>query len=1149
MSPERQAILFSALPLLLLGVAYLSAAATLVPHLWRERAQMREIEYALATVYPAGAVAALIFGIIVLREREAPGGSPWWTIAAVAFAAVPVVGYFVRWRERGLLLSAPRRVREAEARRSARERELDAVRALGASLARAPDPEAVARQLLDTVARAVGVEWTALALVDDARREAVGLLARENGVDVDWYAGVTVDLEDEPSGVASAASEVAPLAIYDAAAAPQLNAELIARAKAKSVAFVPLVGEARVVGVLVAATTGTRRRFTTDELRLMQALAAEAALALDRTQSAAALEVALAENQRRIAQQAALLKAAEAVGAELELATVLQRLVRELAALVTGDAAACYLYDASRDILRCAAATGVAETVIGSEVDASAGPVSRVLDDGRAVVVERDVADALANDAYRDLTAAIVAPVVWSGAARGLLAVGSRGDRAFADADLDVAGTFAGLAALALRNAETYEERTRQARVQRGFYRVASILGASLSLTETVDAVAAAAAETLGGSFAVVLMPENDRLVPLTQQELPPPLAAHLAGGAARGEAPLHDTMADDRIIASPDLAGDDRFGEQWRRGLADAGFKSLIAVPVHAPRGDDRRGVVLVLFADPRTFADDDVELARHLAEAARGALERSALYEAERSARSLAQQLSRTGALLATELDPAGVLDEVVAQAPALVGADACTIRVLEDEELVVSAAGGPGAEATIGARSPSTAWLSGDVFQSRAPVAIADVAADERLVQADPLLGLGYSAYLGVPLVGPEAGLHGVLAVYARSARQWRADEIEALQALAANASAALSNAELYQRVASEKQRSDAILSNIADGIVAVDRDGRVVLWNAAAEQITGVPQEEALGRTPEQVLRRTLASDGDAVTGDRLVPIQRGGKEVWLSLTEAVMRDPLGAVSGRIYAFRDISADRFVEQMKSEFVSTVSQELRRPLTSIYGFAETLLRSDVLFGEEERRTFLGYIASESERLTAIVDALLNVARLDAGDLQVNLAPTDVGSLVSEVVDTVEHAAVDGHRFVVDVPTEPLAAEADADKLRLVLGNLLDNAVKYSPNGGTVTVAARRRSDTVEVAVADEGIGIPPAEQQRIFRKFYRAETASAREGGGTGIGLFIAEGLVTAMGGRIWVKSSEGEGSTFTFELPAAHRRAREFERQRV
>ena len=474
----------------------------------------------------------------------------------------------------------------------------------------------------------------------------------------------------------------------------------------------------------------------------------------------------------------------------------------------------------------------------------------------------------------------------------------------------------------------------------------------------------------------------------------------------------------------------------------------------------------------------------------------------------------------------------------APELVHADACAIRVLEDDELVVTAAVGAGSEVALGSRSPSSAWLSGDVLQSRAPVALDDAAADARLPALDPMLAAGNAAYLGVPLAGAEGAPLGVLAVYSRQPRAWRDEEVEAMLALAASTSAALSTAELYQRVALEKERSFASLANIADGIVAVDREGLVVLWNHAAEKITGVAAGDALGRAPAEVLQGSLESGSETPIGDRLVPINRSREEVWLSVTEAVMRDPAGAVAGRIFAFRDISADRLVEQMKSDFVSTVSRRLRTPLTSIYGFAETLLRQDVLFEDAERQTFLGYIASESQRLTAIVDALLNVAALDTGDLRVNLAPTDVREVVGELVQSAQDLGSNGHSFVLDLPTEPLPASADPDKLRQVFAILLDNAVKYSPKGGIVTVGVERKRDRVEVSVADQGIGIPQGDQEQIFRKFYRGSDVEARAGaGGTGLGLFIARGLVTAMGGRIWVESREGEGSTFAFELPAA------------
>ena len=342
--------------------------------------------------------------------------------------------------------------------------------------------------------------------------------------------------------------------------------------------------------------------------------------------------------------------------------------------------------------------------------------------------------------------------------------------------------------------------------------------------------------------------------------------------------------------------------------------------------------------------------------------------------------------------------MLEAVVTEAVTLLGVDAAALATLEDEELVVTVAVGDGAEQALGARSAATGWAAGDVVQSRAPVAYEDTDVNENLSESDALVALGHRAYLGVPLAGREGALHGVLSVYAREPRAWREEETQALVSLAANASVALSNAELYQHVAVEREQSVAILANIADGIVAVDREGHVVLWNRAAEEITGVPAAEAIGRTPLQVLQRDLESESGGT--NRQIAITNGDREIWLSLSETVMRDPTGTVAGRIFAFRDISSEHVVEQMKSDFVSTVSVELRAPLTTIYGFAQTLLREDVTFGDSERRTFMEFISRESERLTTIVDALLNVARLDTGDLSVSLVPTDIASVVADVV-----------------------------------------------------------------------------------------------------------------------------------------------------
>ncbi|HEY8193021.1 MAG TPA: GAF domain-containing protein [Gaiellaceae bacterium] len=1171
---------------------------------------------------------------------------------------------------------------------------------LSSGLANASDSSSVARTLLDEVLALLGVEFAGVAQIDQDAKVATGLVARVGGEDVGWWRSVRIDLEHEPSAIASAAFEASPLTIFDVESSPRVNRRLADRVGAKSAAFVPVVSGARVLAVLVVASTSRRRAFPAQEISRLESLAGEAALALEKTRSAAQLEEALdrerlvaaigrrvrseqdveailrvaveevgkatnvsrcfirlgepgkpmpiraewdapdirpiggaapnlpvanlavrkrrtvtsgdverdpeledpglgrietllrigtkavlatpiqvfdqvigvfglhrgettewteaeislaeavarevglalhtaqllEENQRRLDRQAALIQAAQVMTSELQVETVLQRLVVEVTKLLEADAADCYLYDARRGVLRCAAVYGLPAELIEFEFPAETALAGEAMRRRQAVVSgEYDHAVQGPHPAYERFSGAMVAPMTWWGEVRGVIGVGTTDpDRRFSPEDVEVLEAFASLGSVALRNVASIEQSTRQVRIQRGFFRIASVLAQPLSLDETLDAVAQAASEALGGTYAAVLMPGERGLVLAGSHDLPAAIAEFLGDGVSGAE-PLEDSARRKHVLASPKLAADDRFGDDWRRLGEKAGFQSLVAVPVEAPRRE-QTGVGLVLFAEEQAFSDDEIELAHHLAGAARGALERAELFEAERRNRAIAQQLARTGTLIASELDPEAILDEIVAQAPALVGADAAAVSILEGDELVVSAVHGEGTEDAVGSRVSAVGELAGEVVQSRGPVVVGDAREDGLVSGSDALLKAGYAAYLGAPLLAAEGAVHGVLAVYGRGPRSWREEEVGALAALAGNVSAFLSNAELYQRVVLERERSMAILSNVADGIVAVDREGRVVLWNAAAEEITGVAAAEAMGRPPNDVLQGSL--EPDETSGDRsgLIQVRRGEEEeVWLSVSEAVMRDPAGAVAGRIYAFRDVSSDHLVEQLKSGFVSTVSHELRAPLTSIYGFAETLLREDVAFGDEERRTFLGYIASEAQRLTGIVDALLSVARLEAGGLQMQLAPTDLREVVSDVVQSAERELSNGRRFVVEVPEEPLDASADRDKVRQVLANLVDNALKYSPRGGTVTVAARRTRDAVQVRVLDEGSGVPQNEQERIFRKFYRAEASTAAPGG-TGLGLFIARGLASAMGGRVWVDSDTEAGGCFVFELPS-------------
>jgi PAS domain S-box-containing protein len=1102
-SQASQTLWFDAVPLLILAAAYLGATALLAA---------KGGLTPPALVFPALGVAATAYGVLLAVERDAPPGGVWATSVATLVLAVPAL----------LALRSGTSGSSQPARAGA--------------FAGADDAPTIARELLEQIEEVVTVELAALLLVDDESRTASGLIGRSGRRELDWFADVRIDLDNEPSGVATAVYEAAPFAVNDVDASKIVSSRLVGATGVKSLAFVPLLSDQRVIAVLVVGTTSEPRSFSSEELAQLQTVAAEAALALDHYRSTAALSEAL-ERERFVARISARVRS------ELDVNELLRVAVQETGTALGVQRCFIRLGDAE-DAIPIAAqwyAEGLTPIETGKRLAVSNLAVRRretvAINDVEGAPELKDESIGGQQQALLELGshAVLAVPIVVFDELIGVLALHRMQSGRWTGSEIALTEAVAREIGLAIQVARLLRDNERRLAQQGAFFRIAAMLGQSLSLSATLDALAQAACDGFGGNCAAVLMPSGAELELAASVRLPKELSEALTAGLPEAADALASTVADGRILAAPKLAADDRFEPPWHELMGPAGLRALLAVPVASPRVE-RSGVVIVFFSVERLFTDEDLDVARHLGDAARGALERSELFEAERAARALSQQLARTGSVLATELDPTAVLDEVVQQAPSLLGADACAVRTFEEDDLVVSAAFGGGADDAVGTRGSATSWLSGDVFQSRGPLAIEDASADDRLVEADPLVAAGYVAYLGVPLSGPEGAPVGVLAVYARRPRTWRREEIEALQALAGNTSAALANAELYSRVSVEKERSVAILANIADGIVAVDRDGKVVLWNAAAERITGVPQEEAIGRTTVQVLQRQLESgDDEAHTGQRLVSILLGGEEVWLSLSEAVMRDPLGAVAGRIFAFRDISADRMVEQVKSDFVAAVSHELRTPLTSIYGFAETLLRQDIPFGEDERRTFLGYIASESERLTEIVDQLLNVARLDAGDLQVELGRIDVGSVVSEVVETVE--VTNGHRFEIDLPEEPLAAEADPDKVRQVFSILVENALRYSPQGGTVTVGARRNDDRVEVRVVDEGMGIPASEREWIFRKFYRAESAARDGAAGTGLGLFIAKELVNAMGGRIWVDSTEGEGSSFAFELPAA------------
>jgi two-component system, OmpR family, phosphate regulon sensor histidine kinase PhoR len=347
---------------------------------------------------------------------------------------------------------------------------------------------------------------------------------------------------------------------------------------------------------------------------------------------------------------------------------------------------------------------------------------------------------------------------------------------------------------------------------------------------------------------------------------------------------------------------------------------------------------------------------------------------------------------------------------------------------------------------------------------------------------------------------------------------------------------------QRV--ELERHAKVLQHVDRGVFLVDETGVIRYWNPAAGAITGLDAESIVGRRADEALPGWEAI-GPAVpvaaepgsVGAKTLPLEIEGRELWLSISGVKFED------GVVYAFRNLTEERALDELKSDFIATVSHELRTPLAAIYGCARTLLRPDLQLGDGDASRLLEVIAQESERLTRIVGDILLANQIDAGRLRLIDQEVDMASLARGVVEEMR-AALDGRQ---DITLEMVGPDAgvlvtgDEDRLRQVLLNLLDNAVKYSPDGGRVQVELERRENGLRIAVRDEGLGIPHGELQRIFGKFYRVDPQQTRGVGGTGLGLYISRELVRRMEGRVWVTSREGQGSTFVVDLPLAPMRA--------
>jgi two-component system phosphate regulon sensor histidine kinase PhoR len=400
------------------------------------------------------------------------------------------------------------------------------------------------------------------------------------------------------------------------------------------------------------------------------------------------------------------------------------------------------------------------------------------------------------------------------------------------------------------------------------------------------------------------------------------------------------------------------------------------------------------------------------------------------------------------------------------------------------------------------------------------------------------LGVQSYMCVPLTARGHTLGVISFVAAESGRRYGADDLALAEELARRAGTAIENAQLYREV-EDRAQAARVLETVGDGVFLVDLDGVVRLWNNAAEAITGFARDGVVGRRAEDVLpgwkhlAATVPVAGAPGPGSAsTLPFELRGQERWLSISG------VGFDEGTVYAFRDLTEERALEQIRQDLVSTVSHELRTPLAAIYGSALTLTRDDLELEGAMHAKLLEVIVEESSRRADIVNELLLASQLDADRLEVHIEHCDARALTERVITAARTHLPEGVSLELDPEPENLPpVTADEGQLRQVLTNLIDNAVKYSPGGGDVRVRLEPAEGFIRFAVSDRGLGIPQGEQARIFEKFYRLDPDMTGGIGGTGLGLYISRELVRRVKGRIWVEPNGGQGSVFHVEIPAA------------
>jgi PAS domain S-box-containing protein len=461
-----------------------------------------------------------------------------------------------------------------------------------------------------------------------------------------------------------------------------------------------------------------------------------------------------------------------------------------------------------------------------------------------------------------------------------------------------------------------------------------------------------------------------------------------------------------------------------------------------------------------------------------------------------------------------------------------------------------------------------LIGSLISRQDSVRIGDITGD-RHWHLVPEQDRWHRSLLAAPLLtGSE--VVGAIILYDAEPDHFTPAHQRMFDAIAAQVAIAVSNAEMFQLLREaadrlgkllrtqqlEAAKSHAILEGVADGVMVTDAQGEITLFNAAAERILQLQRTDVIGRSVfelpgifglagtswprlTELWGQGIGEDEEGVLYDERLEMDE--RVVSMRVAPVVRQ---GTFEGTVAVFRDITKDVEVDRMKSEFVSSVSHELRTPMTSIKGYIDLLYSGMAGPISEEQKRFLEVVRANADRLTLLLNDLLDISRIETGRLKLSIESIDVRDIVDLVVSNHRPEADKRQQSLINTVEGPLPLVcADPDRTTQILTNLVSNAIYYTPVGGTVTVGAEAAEDFVNIYVRDTGVGIREEDKAKLFTRFFRADTPLVQARSGTGLGLAIVKSIVELHGGQIWFDSTYGQGSTFSFSLPLADQQVSE------